>query len=192
MANAFTIKFDGGGPGAMLAGMAGRIESAIRPAAQAGAQVLYEEAKARVPVFDEAHIFAGTQFAKTGKTYTFQPGSLKRAIYQVYSKDGSNKERAVYHIAWNHDNKSPNSVPYGFMVEFGYLMTRKRYIGRDGKWYTSTERLPQPKRVPARPFLGPANDARGAYAVQAAEAKFNSIVLDGQPAVPAGFESPAL
>lgn len=174
MANAFTIKFDGGD---QLKGMAERIKSAIRPAAQAGAQVLYEEARARVSVTDEAHIFVGT----SKKPYTFQPGSLKRAIYQVFSKDNSSAEKSVYHISWNHDNKSPNSVPYGFMVEFGYLMTRKRYKGKNGKWYTSKEKLESPRRVPARPFLGPANDARGQYAVEAAAAKFNSIVDGAQP-----------
>jgi hypothetical protein len=171
VANSFSIKFEGGKE---LTGMAERIQSAIRPAAQAGAQVLYEEARARVNVSDEAHIFVGT----SKKPYTFQAGSLKNAIYQVFSKDNSTAERAVYHVAWNHDNKSPNSVPYGFMVEFGYLMTRKRYKGKNGKWYTSKEKLDTPRRVPARPFLGPANDARGQYAVEAASAKFNSIVLD--------------
>ena len=189
MAKAFEIKFDGGSE---MRGMATRIKSAIRPAAQAGAQVLYEEAKARVQISDEAHIFAGTQYAKTGQTYTFQPGSLRKAIYQVYSKDSSTQERAVYHVAWNHDNKSANSVPYGFMVEFGYMMTRKRYIGKNGKWYTSKEKLPSPKRVPARPFLGPANDARGQYAVEAAATKFDSIVFGGVQANPDNFVSPDL
>lgn len=88
--------------------------AAARPAAQAGAQVFYEQVKLNVPVSKNGHWFHGTSFKINGTKYWYEPGSLKAAIYQVYSKDSSAPGNARYHIAWNH-----KKVPYGFMVEFG-------------------------------------------------------------------------
>jgi HK97 gp10 family phage protein len=81
----------------------------VRPAAQAGAQVLYEEVVERAPKSEKAHIFHG----KT-KKYLFMPGTLRRSIYQAFSADRSSDTRATYHISWNH-----KKVPYGYMVERG-------------------------------------------------------------------------
>lgn len=115
------------------------VKEQVRPAAQAGAQVLYDEAKLRVPVSMGAHWFYGSSYKKTGQKYFFNSGSLKAAIYQVFSQDNSTDEKSTYHIAWNHQK-----VPYGFMVEFG----------------TS--------RAPAHPFLRPAFDARANTALEVA------------------------
>lgn len=114
-----------------------------RPAAQAGAQVLYEEVKQRCPVSEAPHTFYGKYSKKNGVTYHFAPGTLKNAIYQVFSKDNSGKGFATYHIAWNH-----RAAPYGFMVEFG----------------TS--------RAPAHPFLRPAYDAMVKEALEAAKRRW--------------------
>ena len=116
-------------------------EESIRPAAQAGAEELYFEARLRVPQSVKGHFFYGKNSKKSGVRYFFEPGALRNAIYQVYSKDNSGKMRATYHIAWNHQK-----VPYGFMVEFG----------------TS--------RAPAHPFLRPAFEARKDYALEIARA----------------------
>lgn len=87
-----------------------------RAGAQAMAQVVYDAARANVPVSKRAHIFK----SKSG-TYTYEPGSLQRAIYQAYSEKNSNAHQQTYHISWRHSlstkSKLP-SVPYGFMVEF--------------------------------------------------------------------------
>lgn len=85
-------------------------EDSVRPAAQAGAQKFYDQAKANAPVSDKAHMFHGTH-AVYGP---YRPGNLRDSIYQVYSKDNSGQGKATYHIAWNHEK-----APYGFMVEFG-------------------------------------------------------------------------
>lgn len=53
--------------------------AAVRPAAQAGAQVYYDEVERRVPV---------------------DSGELKNALYQAYA-DESTPQRAVYRISWN-------------------------------------------------------------------------------------------
>lgn len=89
-------------------------KAAIRPAAQAAAQVFYQAILETVPVSGHAHWFTGTSYKSTGQKYWFESGSLKNAIYQVYSKDNSNATQATYHIAWNH-----RKVPYGFMVTGG-------------------------------------------------------------------------
>lgn len=110
---------------------------AIRPAAQAGAQVLYDAAKRRAPVSEKAHLFYGTAARdappgqKKAKAYgPYQPGNLRDAIYQVYSKDNSaDGRKAQYHVSFNFQK-----VPYGFMVEYG----------------TS--------KAPAYPFIRPAMD----------------------------------
>ena len=98
-----------------------KAETAIRPAAQAGAQVFYDAVLATVPVSKKAHWFQGTKAkglkspeAKRAASYWFESGSLKGAVYQVFSKSGSSKDKAEYHVAWNH-----RKVPYGFMVALG-------------------------------------------------------------------------
>lgn len=84
---------------------------AIRPAAQAGAQVLYDAAKRRAPVSDHLHYFHGTH----GIYGPYRPGNLRDSIYQVYSTDNSTDGRkAQYHVSFNF-----KKAPYGFMVEYG-------------------------------------------------------------------------
>lgn len=125
----FSVTVDAAGIDALMDGIAGASEDAVRPAAQAGAQVFYDEVKRRAPRSNKGHWFHGTSFKINGQKYWFDAGSLQKAIYQVYSKDNSGPGRATYQIAWNH-----RKVPYGFMVEFG----------------TS--------KAPAHPFLRPAAD----------------------------------
>lgn len=89
-----SIKFDSAGLEAKLDAMAERIrDDAVRPAAQASAEVFYREVLARVPV-------------KTGK--------LQRAIYQAFSAKNSGPGEATYHVSWN-----KRKAPHGHLVEFG-------------------------------------------------------------------------
>ncbi|HQS59732.1 MAG: hypothetical protein B7Y56_03035 [Gallionellales bacterium 35-53-114] len=105
----FSAKFTGNiesGLEKFVADVQGNI---IRNGAQAAAQVFYDEAKARCPVSEHAHFFYGTH-----QKYFFPSGTLKNALYQVYSKDRSGNGVQTYHVSWNH-----RKAPYGFMVEFG-------------------------------------------------------------------------
>lgn len=68
-------------------------KSSVYAGAQAAAEVIYKEAKVRVPV---------------------QSGKLRDSIYQVQSKDNSTDTKAVYHVAWNH-----RKAPHGHLIEFG-------------------------------------------------------------------------
>ena len=60
-----------------------KAEQAIRPSAQAGAQVYFDAVKNATPVSGRAHWFMGTSYKSSGKKYWFESGSLKNAIYQV-------------------------------------------------------------------------------------------------------------
>lgn len=147
MSDTLSVKFDSAKVQAALGSLSAGVGDLVRPVAQAGAQVLYDEAKARAPVSAKGHWFHGTSFAKYGTKYWFDRGALKASIYQVYSKDNSGPTKATYHISWNH-----KTAPYGFMVENG----------------TS--------RAPAHAFLRPAFDAKQQEAVNAANARMEQGV----------------
>ena len=86
------------------------LQKATRPAAQAGAQIVYERAKQLAPVSKAAHMFQ-----IEGRVYgPFKPGTLRDSIYQAFSKDNSYKDVSVYHVSWN-----ASKAPYGAMVEVG-------------------------------------------------------------------------
>lgn len=105
MPDAFSIKFDGA---SALDGLDLLAEGAlnVRPASQAGAQVLYDEVLLRVPV--------STKVRKLKSGRTIAPGALKASIYQVFSEDNSESGRATYHVSWNY-----RKAPHGHLVEFG-------------------------------------------------------------------------
>ena len=86
------------------------LNKATRPAAQAGAQIIYDRAKQLAPVSDHAHMFN----IEGGVYGPFSPGNLRDSIYQAFSKDNSYKDVSTYHVSWNADK-----APYGAMVEFG-------------------------------------------------------------------------
>lgn len=166
-----TIKVDTAQVERMLDTMAGELDDAVRPAAQAAAQVLYDEVKRNV--------------SKIGR----KTGRLSDAIYQVYSRDNSGPQRATYHVSWN-----TRKAPHGHLVEFGHIARYASYVGRDGQWYTAVRPemrgKPKPKRrasqaakdayyvlrkdgpvqLAARPFVRPAQSQFGA-AMEAAKAE---------------------
>lgn len=143
MANSVSIKFDAAAVNAALDKLQVRIQEQVRPAAQAGAQVLYDQVLVNVPKSLKGHWFHGSSFRKTGQKYWFDSGTLRKSIYQVFSKDNSGSDHATYHIAWNH-----RQAPYGFMVHNGTSKT------------------------PAHPFLFDAFDAKQGDAIKTAKTKF--------------------
>ena len=98
------------------------LQKATRPAAQAGAQIIYDAARMNAPVSKKPHKFYGTH-----KVYgPYAPGNLRDSIYQVFSKTNSYKDVSTYHISWNADK-----APYGAMVEFGTSKSPARsFIGK--------------------------------------------------------------
>ena len=96
-----------------LRATADELNRATRPAAQAGAQVIYDRAKQIVStelVSKREH-----KFHIEGRVYgPFQPGTLLISLYQAFSDDNSFKDASTYHISWN-----ATKAPYGAAVEFG-------------------------------------------------------------------------
>ena len=105
-----------------LRATADEFNQATRPAAQAGAQIVYDRAKQLAPVSDGAHLFK-----IDGRVYgPYPPGTLRDSIYQVFSKDNSFRDVSTYHISWNADK-----APYGFAYEFGQRKkAAKSFIAR--------------------------------------------------------------
>lgn len=121
-------------------------DEAVRPAAQAGAQVLVDQVRRNVDKI-------GTQ-----------TGNLKRSIYQAYSKDNSGPKRAEYHVSWN-----AKTAPHGHLLEYGHIQRYQvRYDKATGKFYTiKSQPLAVPKQVPAKPFVRPAAESHGEKALNA-------------------------
>lgn len=114
-----------------------------RPAAQAMAQVFYDQARANVLRLNRV------------------TGNLLAAIYQVYDDESSVDERgiAVYAVSWRTRGGGLPTAPHGHLVEYGYVQRYARYL-KDGVWYTNTHKpLPSPRQVPATPFMRPAIEA---------------------------------
>jgi HK97 gp10 family phage protein len=87
-----------------------KLRAAARPAAQAGAQVIYDAARINAPVSQDSHFF----YIRGKKYGPFAPGTLRDSIYQVYSKAESSDTKATYQVSWNY-----KKAPYAFMVELG-------------------------------------------------------------------------
>lgn len=110
----FTLGVDTSALDAYLDALGDAADEAVRPVAQAMAQVLYDRVLLNVSALG---------------TVT---GSLGNSIYQVYSKDHSQEGvHATYHISWN-----TRKAPHGHLVEYGYIKRWKSYMAKDGKWYT--------------------------------------------------------
>jgi len=103
------------------------IEAAARPAAQAGAQVLYDAVKANV--------------RRLGK----KTGNLEGAIQQAYATKEGRAGFARYDISWSHIK-----APHGHLLEDGWIQRYAVYMGKNGKWYTlvrpEKRGTPKPKR----------------------------------------------
>lgn len=103
-----TLDFDLAGITAKLDDIEKSVGEAIRPAAQAGAQVFFDEVKARAPRSEKMH------FTK-GKKQSYAPGNLQAAIYQAFDALASTPgQSAAYGISWN-----KRKAFYGQFVEFG-------------------------------------------------------------------------
>ena len=144
------------GIAALMDKMGEAVRDAIRPVAQAGAQVLY----------DRVHLNVAGMGAKTG--------NLKSAIYQAYmpevSEDG---KRALYRISWN-----VTKAPHGRLLEYGWLQRYKVYKGKNDQWYTLKKSpLPEPIQHPGKAFIRRAGAAEG-EAIDAMKAELQKR-LDG-------------
>jgi len=171
--NTFQSSVDTAGLDRYLDDLGAAAEDARRPAAQAGAQVLYEEVERNV--------------AGIGR----KTGRLAASIYQKFSPEKSAKGSAVYNISWN-----AAKAPHGHLVEYGYLqryryrpdgmgpMVRPGMDGRKkpGRRASQAEKdayyvtLPTPRQVPGKAFVRRAASAFD-RAYDAAEAELIRRVM---------------
>lgn len=108
---ALILEVDTTGIDRMFDQFLGDVNQAVRPAAQAGAQVLYDEVKRNVGQI---------------KSVT---GNLNKSIYQAYSPELSVEGyKAVYNISWN-----KTKAPHGWLVERGHLQRYRYYQNADGQ-----------------------------------------------------------
>ena len=122
-----TISVDTSSLNALLDEVEEGLGEAVRPAAQAAAQVLYEQVELNVD--------------RIGR----QSGNLSNSIYQAYSRDNSGPGRATYHVGWN-----SRKAPHGWLLENGFIQRYASYVGKDGKWYTAVRPEMQGKPRPRR------------------------------------------
>lgn len=111
--NSLTLKIDMAGFTGLIDELAENAKDAIRPAAQAAAQVIYDEVKANVSQIKQ------------------NTGNLNSSIYQVYSKMLSGPHNAVYHVSYN-----SKTAPYAGLLEYGHIQRYAVHLADDGKWYT--------------------------------------------------------
>ena len=109
-----TVRMDIGRFKEQLRAEVDKLHAATRPAAQAGSEIIYQRARLEAPVSDASHYF----YIRGKKYGPYAPGTLKNAIYQVYSRDNSFKDIATYHISFNKDK-----APYGYIVHNGTSRT---------------------------------------------------------------------
>ncbi len=121
-------------------------EEALRPAAQAGAQVFYDEMRTRAPVAE---------------------GVLRDSIYQFYLERKSGDDKHVYVVG---PNKS--KAPHWHLVEFGHWQPYA-VVMIDGQLKTLKDRpLPTPVFVPAQPFIRTTLDAMSVQALEAMRERY--------------------
>ena len=121
---------------AVINGAEAKLLENTRPAAQAGAEVLYQAVLRNVSALGR------------------KTGNLASSIYQAFSEENSTQtvagySLATYHVSWNH-----RKAPHGHLVEFGHIQKYKVYLGKDGRWYTNKKApLASPVQVAARLFV---------------------------------------
>lgn len=110
------------------------VNEALRPAAYAGVTVLYDEMRIRVPV-DE--------------------GLLKSAIYRWREKDNIG-EQAIFYAGVN-----KQKAPHWWWIENGHFQYHQVVKLENGDFITLKNKpLPQPKYIPAKPYIRPTADAK--------------------------------
>ena len=146
----------------MLKDLGDQVSDVLRPAAQAGAQVIYNQVKLNV--------------GRIGKN----TGSLSDAIYQAFDSVASTKQFAAYGISWN-----AKKAPHAHLVEYGHVQRYQSRVGKDGKWYTMVRPSMRGKPAPKGRASQSEKDAyyvmRKGGSVQVAAQPFMRPALDKMP-----------
>lgn len=127
-------------------------ESLARRMLVSGGSVLRDEAKERAR---ESQAQSAWNISE-GKTGSHRPGTLADAVYLAKNDRLTTGTTFVYSVSWNQ-----KQAFWGKFLEFGYTRVHVVVKDKDGNYWTRKKLLlAAPIRVPARPFLGPAYDAK--------------------------------
>lgn len=127
-------------------------EKALRSAVHAGAKVLFDELRVRVPV---------------------DQGTLHGAIYEWRDVRQSKDSRQVYAVGVN-----KSKAPHWFNVEYGHWRVNVVVRGPGGRVLATRERLQAPVWVAAHPYLRPTWDSRANDALQAMRKRLGERVAE--------------
>lgn len=126
------------------------VDRAIHPAAQKGAQVYYDEVRARAISIGHSQ-------------------QLQNSIYQKFVVRESNTGKVTFHVSWrkqrnavNVKMRAPEQLPYttiGYWIEYGYIQRYASYVGKDGNWYTAVRSDKQGTPAPGRKASQSTKDA---------------------------------
>lgn len=178
-----SVKFDTAGLTTQIDKLREVVQGAVRPAAQAGAQVYYDEMKLRAGAIKNS-------------------GTLAASIFQKYVKENSlDGYNATYHISWNKGKgKATPTAFHGQLIEYGWIQRYASYLDKQGNWHTAVrpdkQGSPKPKgrasqaakdayyvlrKAPIqhapRSFLRATYDAKNAEALAAAEQEMQDRIL---------------
>lgn len=126
----FTLTLDTSSVERYLAALGTEADASVRPVAQKGAQVFYDEARANAARIEK----------KTGR--------LAASIYQAYSPRLSGQKYANYHVSWRTKGGGGQRAPHGHLIENGHWRYYVSYIGKDGKWHTMVRPEMRGKKPP--------------------------------------------
>jgi hypothetical protein len=126
--SAFSMEFVPGVLEKFGQGIVTAVEESVRPAAQAGSQVLYDQV---------------VQNVNGIKRHT---GNLARSIYQVYSgQNEKGTQSALYVVSWN-----KKKAPHGWLVENGHLQRYEVVRLPNGRFVTPVRPEMRGKTKPGR------------------------------------------
>lgn len=128
----------------MLSALEGRVEDALRPTAQAGAQVFYEALL--------------SEYDRLVKNKTF---NLRNAIYQAYRDQDSSKNVKFYGVSWaGSSKKSQKASQHGHLIEFGHWQPYALVKNKRGEWVTAVQKgAKRPSAKDARHWTQAQRDA---------------------------------
>lgn len=127
---------------ALLKEMEEDMTSALRPAAQKGAQVYYDALL--------------SEYDRLVKNKTF---NLRNAIYQAYRDLDSNDNLQVYGVSWA-GRKSSKASQHGHLIEFGHWQPYELVRNKRGEWVTAVQKgAKRPSTKDARHWTQAQRDA---------------------------------
>lgn len=151
MGDSIQMKFNDDKLVASLTKYTAQVRECIRPAAYAGASLLYDEMRRRVPVSKKGSVIRGKRYP---------PGLLRSSIYRKFVDRVVNADSATYHIG-------PNKKKAGHWawIEFGHWTTTERNNRKKTAKRSSFAGPIRRKWVPAQPYIRPTWDGSSQSAV---------------------------